>query len=135
MRTIYIILCFIIIVIFILFLYDIEKVKIINIDDINEIDDKINDISLTNNISIYGNNENNSKVNKINNKEADLLLYNEDTLKIKNKGFINELIYKPDTNLQINNDIYKPIITSKQTLIHSKKSIELPMANINIKCL
>ena len=132
MRTIYIILCFIIIVIFILFLYDIEKVKIINID---EIDNKINDDPLTKNISIYKINENNSKVNKINEIEDDLLLYNEDTLKIKNKGFINELIYKPDNNLQINNDIYKPIITSKQTLIHSKKSIELPMANINIKCL
>ena len=131
MRTIYIILCFIIIVIFILFLYDIEKIKIINIDDI---DNKITDMSSTKNISIYEINRNNCRINEIN-KEDNLLLYNEDTLKIKNKGFINELIYKPENNLRLDNDIYKPIITSKQTLIHSKKSIELPMANINIKCL
>lgn len=60
----------------------------------------------------------------------------EEKAQIQNKGFVNELMYKPNTKFQAD-DQFKPLITNTVSLndTHRAFSSDLPMANINISYL
>lgn len=110
-------------------------------DDIIQL--KSNNIS--NSSTVKRNNKPSSQhVNNIQSKPKcndtkDIYLYDEDIVNIRNKGFLNELIYKPSANttqlseIYINDKILSPEIPLNDDSY--TKSQDLPIGNINIQYL